>query len=884
MELARRTTIAAMCILAVACGNDSEAADGSGDADGGTDADAAADADGDVDVESEAADADADADADGDADADADGDADADADGDADSDGDGDGGGDGTIGAAGGTVTGPDGVTLEIPPGALDHEVTFSIAAEAGDVDGIEPLGAMYEFLPAGTVFALPATVTMPYDAAGGAGHEPAIAVWWSDSTTGPWAALAGVVDVSAHEVTGATTHLSHGQSGYEPPRPCTIPVDCDDGFACTTDTCDTGRGLCVNAPSDAACDNGDACDGAESCSAASGCVAGTAVRCDDAIACTRDSCAPATGACSSTPDDTLCSPAGWTCELAALGCVPPPPTCTGATYTGDVSIYDDAAMAALAGYSRIAGDLSLFDTGRAITSLVPLACLTEVDGTMWIGLRNLPTLYGLNGLTRVGSILIIAGSNALTDLEPLSALSSVWELRIYENTRLQSLRGLGSLTSAGILTTYHEVGIEIRDNPALTSLAGLEGLTDFSGHSISVHDNPALASLEGLRNLTSIDQLVISGNNALVDLTGLDSLTTAYFGLSVEDNARLTSLHGLEALRTVGGLGIGGPALASLEALAGLTTVDGGFDVYGTGVLRNLHGLEGLTTVRGSVQFEGNDALDDLSGLANLRWIGDELRFGDNAALRTATLAGLEQVGYDSYFDCGGVDGHGCSIIIDGSSVLEQVTFPALVRIQDAFLIGDGMAWNPLLVAVHAPALTEVRQLNVNRNSSLRTLDFAALPYVPFVALFQNDGPLDDLRFPSLTRLTCFHLAYNSAITDLTGFGALARVEGLDIEDNDALVSLDGFNAVTVTDPAWDCPSPYGILVNGNDALVDLGLDSLAELGEGGGSVLSVINNTTLPTCEPQRVRDQLTGPADDAFCVAGNLADACFDDLSGC
>lgn len=49
-------------------------------------------------------------------------------------------------------------------------------------------------------------------------------------------------------------------------------------------------------------CSNGDACDGAEEC-VAGACVAGTPLVCDDAIACTMDSCDPTTG-CVVSPID----------------------------------------------------------------------------------------------------------------------------------------------------------------------------------------------------------------------------------------------------------------------------------------------------------------------------------------------------------------------------------------------------------------------------------------------------------------------------------------------------------------------------------------------------------------------------------------------------
>jgi len=67
----------------------------------------------------------------------------------------------------------------------------------------------------------------------------------------------------------------------------CGSDPDCDDGNACTTDSCDTITG-CVNDP----------------------------INCDDGIACTTDSCDPATGECVSVDDGTCpnCSPVGGNC------------------------------------------------------------------------------------------------------------------------------------------------------------------------------------------------------------------------------------------------------------------------------------------------------------------------------------------------------------------------------------------------------------------------------------------------------------------------------------------------------------------------------------------------------------------------------------------
>ncbi len=98
-------------------------------------------------------------------------------------------------------------------------------------------------------------------------------------------------------------------------------PGGCDDGVACTADSCQ--EGACVHTPdnnlceggarctpmgcvterctTDAQCDDGNACNGVERCSPAggdpvTGCVPGMPLECDDGIACTRDFCNPASG------------------------------------------------------------------------------------------------------------------------------------------------------------------------------------------------------------------------------------------------------------------------------------------------------------------------------------------------------------------------------------------------------------------------------------------------------------------------------------------------------------------------------------------------------------------------------------------------------------
>jgi hypothetical protein len=72
------------------------------------------------------------------------------------------------VGAAGGTVIGPSGSSVVIPPGALANEVRINIElVTSGGLalpTGYTAYGPMFAFTPHGTTFALPVTMTLPFD------------------------------------------------------------------------------------------------------------------------------------------------------------------------------------------------------------------------------------------------------------------------------------------------------------------------------------------------------------------------------------------------------------------------------------------------------------------------------------------------------------------------------------------------------------------------------------------------------------------------------------------------------------------------------------------------------------------------------------------------
>lgn len=113
-----------------------------------------------------------------------------------------------TVGSAGGTIAGPNGVVLAIPPNALAADTAITIAVDTGGAPpfpaNAPSLGPAYSITPHGTTFGLPVTLTVPFDAAAlPAGQEPLLLKTRGDG----WQAL--VAERNGNALTAAATSFS---------------------------------------------------------------------------------------------------------------------------------------------------------------------------------------------------------------------------------------------------------------------------------------------------------------------------------------------------------------------------------------------------------------------------------------------------------------------------------------------------------------------------------------------------------------------------------------------------------------------------------------------------------------------------------------------------
>lgn len=148
------------------------------------------------------------------------------------------------------------------------------------------------------------------------------------------------------------------------PPGGCSSASECDDGVACTTDTC--VERSCVHTPDSTLCDDGVACTG-DACDPVAGCTATPdSSQCDDGVACTADACVPLVG-CRATPAHDECALGSYCDPLG--GCTAAP------TFT---TIYTDILRARCGPCHTTAGsrggDLDFGTQTQAYLELVGVA------------------------------------------------------------------------------------------------------------------------------------------------------------------------------------------------------------------------------------------------------------------------------------------------------------------------------------------------------------------------------------------------------------------------------------------------------------------------------------------------------------------------------
>lgn len=229
-------------------------------------------------------------------------------------------------------------------------------------------------------------------------------------------------------------------------------------------------------------------------------------------------------------------------------------------TTLGQLTVQDNpdlTDLTGLSGLTELSGWLKL--SGNGLTSLHGLESL----GTLWtleLAEEGVVDLQGLSGLTQVGGRLYILYTRELISLDGLENLVSVGEwIWLEGNEALSDISALSNITTLQGGEDYDPYGggstiyaLVVLDNPALTSLHGLESITELTG---DVHiSGVALEDLGGLAGLVSVGgNLYIYLNDVLPTLAGLEQLRTIEASLVIAANAQLYDVSALYGLEEVG-------------------------------------------------------------------------------------------------------------------------------------------------------------------------------------------------------------------------------------------------------------------------------------------------------------------------------------------
>ncbi|HEY3254485.1 MAG TPA: hypothetical protein VGJ91_11065 [Polyangiaceae bacterium] len=354
-------------------------------------------------------------------------------------------------------------------------------------------------------------------------------------------------------------------------------------------------------------------------------------------------------------------------------------PSCVNAvTYSGNVSIEDQAKFNDFPLLAEIDGNLSLSDS---VIDLAPLSCLRRIQGTLRIEeTLALVDLKGLAQLREVSGSIMVRANAKLAKLEGLGRLKGISELDVEDNPVLRSLDGLRAVEDIRMLT--------VRANAQLGSLDGLQGLQSAGG--LLIQANPLLAeltalsalrqvdrlmvggnalhtlagvekalvsdvlsigesqleTLETFASLTSVDSLTIANTTRLADLEGLRNLQSVSTQLLLSDNAALTSLQGLRKLTSAGKVAIVRTSVPSLAGLEQLKIAAGGeLMLEGCAALTSLEAVSHASTSLHALYVRACPLLTDLSGLEQLQ-SASTLNIADNSVLGSLlALQGLTQI-----------------------------------------------------------------------------------------------------------------------------------------------------------------------------------------------------------------------------------------------
>ena len=297
--------------------------------------------------------------------------------------------------------------------------------------------------------------------------------------------------------------------------------------------------------------------------------------------------------------------------------------------------------ISGLSNLSNIGGHISI-DYNDSLMDLTGLNNLSTVGDYMQISSNfKLNNLSGFTNLDSIGGTLTIEANFYLTNVEGFNNLSSLGSLRIWFNDNLETI-SFENLTNIS-----NDIYISVNDN--LSELSGFSNIVSINGnftvrgsklHSLSAFSNLSqvgnsfgiydclVPNFSDFTNLTNVGHNIsISGNDSLIDLTGLENITSIGGYLSIYNNENMKNLSGLNNLNSIGGkLSIKeNDSLISIAQLSNLTIMKGELNIHDNNSLPSLDGLDNLMSDSiTNIYISDNDSLTSCEAYAICNFLSD--------------------------------------------------------------------------------------------------------------------------------------------------------------------------------------------------------------------------------------------------------------------
>jgi hypothetical protein len=377
-----------------------------------------------------------------------------------------------------------------------------------------------------------------------------------------------------------------------------------------------------------------------------------------------------------------------------------------------------------------------------------------------------------------------------------------------------------GGVVRAGTITVR-----EASDWATLDGVACIDGDLVIAGiESDVIPPRPDLQIVTGA--------LVIAGNPRLTSLDGLAQVRQVGGGYLIQSNDALTDIAALGAIKRAGGIQLtGNDALRDLSGLETLVDIDTVLLISNNASLVSVAGLAQLQTTTKSIAIRTNPMLADVA-LDQLRQAA-LLEISGNDKLRSVSLAGLHKIDV--------------RLVISNNSALGSIALPELSIVGDfARFEGD-----PMLTALELPSLLTINAMRVSGDASLTSL---AVPNLVFTSAELHLAALPQLTSARFDRLTsvgdALGLANLPLLGSLSGFGALQTIGGaFSLTSAGSLRDFTGLGALETVAGA--------MTVTGNAQLSSF--TGLTRMRAVDGD-LTITNNPQLPRATSQAFAQRIT------------------------